>query len=165
MMGFAVSDVEEIESAIATHGVTPGGSAMMLSEVAAANESIGSGLYISWMPHPSCILTSLASDEIRNGTGQCCRVGSQSVCMCGHSLQSHKEVKVPKSAGYIKPPTCSSCRKCPGFNYAPSRPEECGQWWLPRRSDFNIAEWRQVCISDISCDWFRSSHHIAHLVQ
>ena len=45
-------DLEEIIKNISTHGVTPGGSQMMLSEAAAANQSILSGLYVSWSPNP-----------------------------------------------------------------------------------------------------------------
>ena len=48
----------EIESNIAKHGVTPGGAFMMKAGAAAANESIASGLYVTWSPHPSCTFTS-----------------------------------------------------------------------------------------------------------
>ena len=46
-------------------------------------------------------------------------------------------------SGNIKPPTCksSSCRRCTGFSYCPTRPEEVGQWWLPRRKDFDVRGW------------------------
>ena len=132
-----------IESSIKKHGVTPGGLAMMKAEAAAANESIASGLYITWSPHPSCTLLSSAYEGIKSGVSQCCRVGSTSVCLCGHRLSSHNAVKVPKSSSYIKPPGCQNC-KCTGFSYAPLRPEECGQWWLPRRKDFTLKEWQEV---------------------
>ena len=136
---------QEIESNIAKYGVTPGGSSMMKAEARAANESITSGLYITWSPHPSCTLTSSAYEGIVNGTSQCCRVSSQSSCLCGHSLANHQNPKLPKSSSYIKPPGCRSC-PCTGFAYCPSRPEECGQWWLPRRKEFTIPEWQEVCM-------------------
>lgn len=136
-------DVQEIEKNISVHGVTPGGSSMMKAEAAAANESILSGLYVSWSPHPSIRLTSGAFQGIKDGTDQCCRVGGQSRCLCGHSLASHKSCDVPRKISYIKPPSCSTC-KCSGYSYCPARPEECGQWWLPRRKDFDIKEWRKV---------------------
>lgn len=134
---------QEIESNIAKHGVTPGASAMMKAEAAAANESILSGLYITWSPHPSCILTTSAYEGIANGTSQCCRVSSHSLCLCGHRLAAHHNVKVPKLSSYIPPPRCRDC-PCTGFLYCPSRPEECGQWWLPRRKEFTIPEWQEV---------------------
>ena len=116
---------------------------MIKNEIDAANESITSGLYVIWAPLPTCILTSAASDEIRNGIGQCCRVGTNSSCICGHLLQNHKQVVPSRSGGYNKPPTCLNCKKCKGFNYAPSHPEEVGQIWLKSRKDFNLSEWRQ----------------------
>ncbi|KAJ1433676.1 hypothetical protein B484DRAFT_298291, partial [Ochromonadaceae sp. CCMP2298] len=73
---------------------------------------------------------------------QCCRVGSASSCMCGHALSEHQPVANTRSSGYIKPPRCTRCRTCVGFNYAPSFPEECGQWWLARRGNFDISSWR-----------------------
>lgn len=131
----------DVEDAIGMFGVAPGGSALILAEAAAANESINSGLYIIWRPNPYCVLPPSASDEIRDGTGQCCRVGSKSVCECGHPLSSHAKPKL--SSGFIRPPACSRCR-CGGFTYTPTRPEECGQWWLPRRRDFDLIEWQRV---------------------
>ncbi len=49
---------------------------MIQNEIDAARESISSGLYVILARLPTCILTSTAADEIRNGTGQCCRVVS-----------------------------------------------------------------------------------------
>lgn len=137
----------DIEDAIATHGVTPGGSAMLKSEEKAARESLSSGVYIMWAPHPSkTTLTSAAFEGIRDGTSQCARVGADSLCLCGHSLSQHKKLTISKSRrGYIKPPVCAApgCRKCgsEGFSYCPSRPEEVGQWWLPRRKNFSLKDW------------------------
>lgn len=142
---FNSSDIDSkvISTSISKHGVTPGGIAMMRTETVAATESISSGMYIAWLPHPSAssMLHSDAFEGIRSNTSQCCRIGSETVCMCGHALRDHQAVKMPKSSGYIKPPNCLQC-KCKGYNYCPSRPEECGQWWLPRRKDFNLTQWR-----------------------
>jgi hypothetical protein len=137
-------DVRLIESSIAQHGVTPGGHAMMHAEAAAARASIASGMYISFLPHPNCRLTGDAHEGLRNGTSQCCRVGPESSCIhCGHTLSAHAAVPLPKRAGYIRPPTCGVRCRCPGFSYSPARPEECGQWWLPRRADLDLDVWRQ----------------------
>lgn len=67
--------------------------------------------------------------------------------MCGHPLKGHNPVNVSKKGGYIRPPTCRQhgCH-CKGFAYCPIRPEECGQWWLPRRRDFDIETWIAVRI-------------------
>ena len=116
---------------------------MMISEAAAANESILSGLYVSWSPNPSIRLTGGAFQGIKDGTDQCCRVGKQSRCLCGHSLALHKTGDVRNKSSYIKPPRCGAC-KCSGYSYCPARPEECGQWWLPRRKEFDIKEWKKV---------------------
>jgi hypothetical protein len=148
-------DEREIESAIEKHGVTPGGSYMMKAEAAAANESMNSGLYVTFSPHPSCSFTSAAYDGIKDGTSQCCRIGNKSICTCGHSLLNHQPVKL--RSGYIKPPTCLNCR-CGGYSYSPARPEECGQWWLPRRKDFILREWQQVMRLDKTSNRNASSH-------
>lgn len=113
-------------------------------EYAAAQESIANGLYITWVPSAFMSIPASASDEIKSGIGQCCRIGSQSLCQCGHSFGNHQQPKVPKK-GYIKPPACVSCKRCKQFAYSPSYPEECGQWWLMRRRDFIIRDWRKVC--------------------
>jgi hypothetical protein len=112
-------------------------------QILAAEETVSTGLYISWIPHYSCVFTSDVADEIRDGKGQCSRVGSSSVCLCGHLLLHHNPAKVPKSSGYVKPPTCKNCR-CQGFSYCPTRPEETGQVWLLHRKDFNINTWQTV---------------------
>lgn len=51
-----------IASNIEEYGVTKGGAKMMKCEALAAQESIVSGIYIVWVPHPSCKLTVAASD-------------------------------------------------------------------------------------------------------
>mmetsp|Transcript_14008 Transcript_14008/g.21795 ORF Transcript_14008/g.21795 Transcript_14008/m.21795 type:complete len:201 (-) Transcript_14008:103-705(-) len=39
---------------------------------------------------------------------------------------------------------CSSC-PCARFQYVPFRPEEVGEWWLPRRKGFQVKQWRAKC--------------------
>jgi hypothetical protein len=118
-------------------------------ELIAAEESIQSNLYVSFLPDPSARIPASAADEIRNMTGQCCRVGGFSICRCGHYLRYHDPIKLPRSAGYIRPPKCKKC-SCVQYRYMPSFPEEVGQWWLRRRKDFNIQEWRKVSINQLS---------------
>jgi hypothetical protein len=31
------------------------------------------------------------------------------------------------------------------FKFVPSRPEECGMYWLVRRKDFDVKSWRPPC--------------------
>ena len=118
------TDVRFIADSIDQYGVTPSGSVMMKQEAAAARASIESGIYISFLPHPSCRLTEAAHEGLRDGTSQCCRVGPESSCVnCGHSLSQHGSVKSKKHNHFIRPPTCQHCTKCPGFSYCPSQPE------------------------------------------
>lgn len=114
----------------------------------AGEESIQSGIYVTWVPSVYANLTESASNDVRpGGTGQCCRVHIQSMCLCGHSLSNHKSIPVSTKAppgAYIKPPGCRQCGHghCSGFRYAPRHPAECGQFWLEGRKDFNIDQWR-----------------------
>lgn len=136
---------EGIEEAHKKHGAAAGGRACMQNEDIAATESIESGLYVTWSPLNINDLPSTASDELKSGTSQCCRVRSAAACLCGHPLFSHVAVPTTSRSSFIKPPKCASGKcTCRGFQYIPDRPEECGQWWLPRRKDFNIADWRKV---------------------
>jgi hypothetical protein len=120
------------------------GPSILELEISAAQEAIESGLYICWLPHPSTRIPASASSDLAAGKSQCCRVWSQAICMCGHTLDSHQPIKKPLRAGYIKPPKCTKCSRCPMYSYAPHLPEECGQWWLKRRPDFNLVDWQKV---------------------
>ena len=31
------------------------------------------------------------------------------------------------------------------IRFVPTRPEECGMYWLPRRKDFDVTKWRAPC--------------------
>lgn len=117
---------------------------MLQAEVTAAHEAIENGLYVTFVPNSYQTIPASATEEIRNGTGHCCRINSQSTCQCGHHLSSHKQVVIPKRGGFIKPPACTKCTKCKGFFYVPAFPEECGQIWLRGRRDFNLEDWRKV---------------------
>lgn len=48
---------------------------------------------------------------------------------------------------------CREC-ECKVYRFIPSRPEECGMYWLPRRKDFNIMKWRAKC----KCDHNHEDH-------
>ena len=123
--GYA-TDASAVGQAVAQYGAAPGGAAMMKSEQKAAEEAMASGIYVTWQSGES--------------GAECCRIHSTSSCLCGHALKSHDAPR--GGGGRMRPPGCLKCKTCPRFRYAPVRPEEVGQWWLPRRKDFNIREWR-----------------------
>jgi hypothetical protein len=148
----------EVEQAAHDYGIAPGGRAMILNELKAAEASIASGVYIVWRT----LKNGEGSAGVRKD-GQCCRVGPSSRCFCGHLLSEHKPVK----QGNPQAPSCAKC-KCRRFSYVPMRPEECGMWHLPRRkgapesphpgcarlvvphakrptAGFNVHAWRAPC--------------------
>jgi hypothetical protein len=116
-----------ILEAVKSFGPAPGAKKMLNWEFTHAREAIQSGVYINWI-------------STKNG-GDCFRIGSESRCMCGHFLKSHDRT-LPK-----KGPVKSSCNKCEckRFSFIPRRPEELGQWWMPRRKGFDINKYRPAC--------------------
>ena len=135
MPGPTPQSKQELEQAAHDYGIAPGGRAMILAELEAADASIASGVYMVWRT----MKTGESSEGVRK-EGQCCRIGPNSRCFCGHSLRDHKPVK----QGNPQAPACALC-KCRRFNYVPMRPEECGMWHLPRRKGFNVHLWRAPC--------------------
>lgn len=99
---------------------------MLQWEFTHAKEAEQSGIYVTWR-----------SDA---ATEDCFRVGSQSRCFCGHSFANH-ENKLGKKKLVT---SCKNC-DCKAFRFIPRRPEEVGQWWLPRRKGFNVNTWRAMC--------------------
>ena len=71
---------------------------------------------------------------------ECGRVGSKSLCFCGHKYAQHA-VQASKKRVSSK---CEAC-PCKEFKNVPQRAEECGMYWLPRRKDFKQSEWRAKC--------------------
>ncbi|KAM6469750.1 protein FAM221B isoform 4-T4 [Liasis olivaceus] len=96
-------------------------------EKEAALKSIQTGLYIGW--------------RCPEYLWDCFRVGDESRCFCGHLLKLH-QVYVEKRA--TVPCTVADC-KCQGFVFIPSCPEEVGEFWLRRRTGFDVAAWRAKC--------------------
>eukprot|EP00798_Chlamydomonas_sp_ICE-L_P002129 gene2129-18175_t len=110
----------QVADGIAKHGVAPGGRKMIDREEVAAQTS----LYISY--------------RNRDGT-DCTRVGPGAKCFCGCKYEDH--AFATKKSVY---PHCQSCA-CKSFRFVPQRPEEVGDWWLPRRKGFNVHTWRAKC--------------------
>ena len=107
-------------------GPSAGGKAMMDFEYVNAQEAVESGIY--------CTYWSDAKQR------ECGRVGSTSKCFCGCSYSDH-QIKVTKKRESSK---CMNC-KCKQFRWVPTRPEECGKYWLPRRKNFKVSEWFPKC--------------------
>lgn len=144
MTDFRNVNADSVLDAIQQHGPA-GGSVCMQKEGIAATQSLNSGLYVTFIPRDTQDISDLNTREMYESQHQQCRrIGMGDICLCGHSLSDHKAVS-PKTKGFIVPPKCTTkgCR-CFHYSYAPSRPEETGQWWLPRRSDFNLKSWRKV---------------------
>mmetsp|Transcript_24009 Transcript_24009/g.54065 ORF Transcript_24009/g.54065 Transcript_24009/m.54065 type:complete len:358 (+) Transcript_24009:63-1136(+) len=123
--------VEQVENNIAkavkAFGPTPGGKKMMEGEKLAAEEAMRTGLYGVWR-------------NATSGHDFCGRIGPTSRCFCGHDYADHAWTKGRKELR----PACSKC-SCNGFRYIPRRPEEVGEWWLPRRKGFDVRVWRAKC--------------------
>jgi len=126
--GGSVAAVEaNIATAVAEFGAPPGAKKMMNAELLAAEEAIRTGLYGVWRNASSC-------------HDFCGRVGPKSRCFCGHEGCDHAWGKGKKSLR----PACTKC-PCKGFQYIPRRPEEVGEYWLPRRRGFDVNIWRAKC--------------------
>ncbi|KAG2435131.1 hypothetical protein HXX76_007216 [Chlamydomonas incerta] len=97
---------------------------MIDAEEAAAQLAMQTGIYGVW--------------RSAKGT-DCTRIGPTARCFCNHPFSDHFFVS-PKSPY----PICKGCT-CRGFAFIPSRPEEVGEWWLPRRKGFNVHTWRAKC--------------------
>jgi len=118
-----VQSTQGIQDAVRQYGAAPGGQKLMEKEHDAAQLAIQTGLYVTW--------------RSRKTNEDCCRVGPSHKCFCGHLFSAHhsKGKSLPK---------CSQCA-CRLFDYVPNRPEEVGEWWLPRRKGFNMHSWRAKC--------------------
>lgn len=121
---FAPTSLQAIESASLRYGPTAAAKQLILNEADAAKEAILSGVYVTWQPTDGRQI-------------MCGRIGSESSCLCGHSYRDHGIGRPNKPL-----PKCSACRACTAFRHSPVRPEEVGQWHLPRRRDFDLGAWQ-----------------------
>lgn len=116
------TDKASIRKAVEQFGPAPGARVMMDMERAAAEAAVASGTYIVW--------------RIPSSRNDCTRVAPNSRCFCGHIAREHS----------LKPRAfpCGFCT-CRNFAFVPQRPEEVGEWWLPRRKGFDVRTWRAMC--------------------
>lgn len=113
---------ESIRVAVNRFGVAPGAMAMLNLEKEAALFALNNGIYITW--------------RVPSSTEDCTRVGPGAKCFCGDLFENHNLSK--------RTNPCNAC-KCSSFKFVPSRPEEVGEWWLPRRKEFDIRTYRVKC--------------------
>ena len=110
-----------MQKALEQFGPAPGGRDMMDRERQAAEAAVASGTYGVWR--------SQRTNE------DCGRIGAASRCFCGAPFSHHRTV----------PPHGCVATGCERFRYIPQRPEEVGEWWLPRRKGFDVRAWRAKC--------------------
>jgi len=125
-MHYQAHNEETIREGLQKYGVAGGARVMMSNEYLHAEEAIQSGIYVTYY--------------CPSKKSECFRVGSKSKCFCGHLMGEHNKIVTPKKINT----TCLNC-PCKAYKYVPTRPEECGMWWLPRRKDFDVRTWRAKC--------------------
>lgn len=149
--------------ALQQFGPAPGARELMARELAAAQAALASGVYVVWRSNTGGDCTRQAARRAHALGWRClnvlccamrvwlhamcvagaalparCRVGPASLCFCGHALPSHA-VDLQRHEA-----RCGECA-CRRFEYVPVRPEEVGEWWLPRRPGFDVRQWRAKC--------------------
>lgn len=108
--------------------LTFGTQQMMENERLHAQEAIESGIYVTW--------------SSRGNAGKvvdCFRIGSNSVCICGHGYLEHDCILSKKFST-----KCKKC-KCRGFQYIPQYPEEVGEYWIPFQKNFSYKTYKAKC--------------------
>ena len=109
--------------------MTKGTQGMMDNERLHAQEAIESGIYVTW-------------STISQGgkTVDCFRVGSNSMCICGHTFPCHDKILTKKKFSN----KCNKC-KCKAFKYIPVYPEEIGEYWIPFQKNFSYNTYKVKC--------------------
>ena len=109
--------------------MTKGTQGMMDNERLHAQEAIESGIYVTW-------------STISQGgkTVECFRVGSNSMCICGHTFPCHDKILTKKKF-------CNKCNKCKckAFKYIPVYPVEIGEYWIPFQKNFSYNTYKVKC--------------------
>ena len=109
--------------------MTKGTQGMMDNERLHAQEAIESGIYVNW------------STISKGGkTIDCFRIGSNSMCICGHGFPCHDKILNKKKFSS----KCNKC-KCKAFKYIPVYPEEIGEYWIPFQKNFSYQTYKVKC--------------------
>ena len=101
--------------------------ALFQPEKVAALDAIESGVYIGW--------------RCEEYTWDCIRLGRHSRCFCDHTLNEHEPYNGKSIQVKCQILNCS----CKAFSFIPERPQDIGEWWLPKRPGFDLATWRAKC--------------------
>ena len=109
--------------------MTKGTQGMMDNERLHAQEAIESGIYVNW----STISQGGKSVD-------CFRIGSNSMCICGHGFPCHDKILNKKKFSS----KCNKC-KCKAFKYIPVYPEEIGEYWIPFQKNFSYQTYKVKC--------------------
>ena len=133
---FLSSDEERQVKEVFLNGInlnkmTLGTKIMMENEKTHALEAIESGIYVTWQ--------SSKNTNLYTNKTECFRIGSKSMCICGHVFTEHEKIINKKYST-----KCEIC-VCKNFNFIPQLPEEVGEYWLPKRKDFKYLEWKAKC--------------------
>ena len=109
--------------------MTKGTQGMMDNERLHSQEAIESGIYVTW-------------STISQGgkTVDCFRIGSNSMCICGHGFPCHDKILTKKKFSN----KCNKC-KCKAFKYIPVYPEEIGEYWIPFQKNFSYDTYKVKC--------------------
>ena len=109
--------------------MTKGTQGMMDNERLHSQEAIESGIYVTW-------------STISQGgkTIDCFRIGSNSMCICGHGFPCHDKILNKKKFSN----KCNKC-KCKAFKYIPVYPEEIGEYWIPFQKNFSYDNYKVKC--------------------
>ncbi|KAA6400118.1 MAG: hypothetical protein EZS28_004353 [Streblomastix strix] len=128
-----------IEDAVRQFGPAPGARFLMDREQDAAEWSLESGIYGVWRCQTRPV--EAPTKENPHALDFCSRIGPKCKCFCGHFFADHDKNPCARKGASTK---CHTC-ECKRFEFVPMRPEEVGDWWLPRRKDFNVTKWRAKC--------------------
>ncbi|VDK38173.1 unnamed protein product [Taenia asiatica] len=100
------------------------------AEVVAVKEAISTGIYVAYRPTGT-----------KFNQQDCLRVSSTGRCFCSHLLKEHNKFSATSRNTACTQSGCS----CKRFLFAPGRPEDFGEFWLPKRRDFNREAYRMKC--------------------
>ena len=126
MFNYMGATEEMVEEGVKKYGLAKGARTMIDHEYLHADQSLTTGIYITY------------SNPQKKS--ECFRLGTHSKCFCGHKMGAHNQKYFGKKFDTV----CTECN-CKLFKFVPTRPEECGMYWLVRRKDFNVNTWRPPC--------------------
>lgn len=144
------TEEKQVLAGIRQFGPSKQAKKMLNKENEAARLAYEKGVYCVWRATEEPRLRGANNDF-------CCRVGARHRCFCGHTFANHLEPS-PSRGGLTQQHPCQDCG-CKAFKYVPNEPEEIGEGWLTRRSNWDPAKWSAKC----RCDHGHRDHDPATL--